>query len=50
MTFKGKQDLIDVLKKYGLDLGLNKLDDKAITIALQLLQLEELQKIGNKIK
>jgi hypothetical protein len=49
-TINGKDELIEVLKRNGLDLGKSKLDDKAILIALQLLQLEELRKIGHKIK
>lgn len=50
MTLKGKQDLIDVLARNGLELMAHKLDDKAIIIALQLLQLEALEKIGKKMK
>ena len=48
-TINGKDELIEVLIRNGLDLGKSKLDDKAILIALQLLQLE-LRKIGHKIK
>jgi len=43
----GKEELIKVLKRHGLDLGLVKLGSNEMVIAIQLLQLEELEKIRN---
>ena len=46
----GKEELIKVLKRHGLDLGLVKLGSNEMVIALQLLQLEELEKIRNTLE
>ena len=46
----GKQDLIDVLKRYGLEIMAHKLDSDAMIIAIQLLQLEAIEKLGKRIK
>ena len=43
----GKEELIKVLKRHGLDLGLVKLGSNEMVIAIQLLQLEELERIRN---
>tara|TARA_B100000929_G_C15127738_1_gene290076 strand:+ start:90 stop:317 length:228 start_codon:yes stop_codon:yes gene_type:complete len=43
----GKEELIKVLKRHGLDLGLVKLGSNEMVIAIQLLQLEELERIKN---
>mgnify|MGYP001311506700 CR=1 FL=1 len=46
----GKEELINVLKRHGLDLGLVKLGSNEMVIALQLLHLEELEKIRNAVE
>ena len=46
----GKEELIKVLKRHGLDLGLVKLGSNEMVIALQLLQLEELERIRNTLE
>jgi len=46
----GKQDLIDVLKRNGLEIMAHKLDSDAMIIAIQLLQLEAIEKLGKRIK
>ena len=46
----GKEELINVLKRHGLDLGLVKLGSNEMVIALQLLNLEELEKIRNAVE
>ena len=46
----GKEELIKVLKRHGLDLGLVKLGSNEMGIAIQLLQLEELERIRNTME
>jgi len=46
----GKEELINVLKRHGLDLGLVKLGSNEMVIAIQLLHLEELEKIRNAVE
>ena len=46
----GKEELLKVLKRHGLDLGLVKLGSNEMVIAIQLLQLEELEKIRNTVE
>jgi len=46
----GKEELIKVLKRHGLDLGLVKLGSNEMVIAIQLLQLEELERIRNTME
>ena len=46
----GKEELIKVLKRHGLDLGLVKLGSNEMVIAVQLLQLEELERIRNTME
>ena len=46
----GKQDLIDVLKRNGLEIMAHKLDSDAMIIEIQLLQLEAIEKLGKRIK
>ena len=46
----GKEELIKVLKRHGLDLGLVKLGSNEMVIAIQLLQLEELERMRNTME
>ena len=46
----GKEELIKVLKRHGLDLGLVKLGSNEMVIAIQLLQLEELERMRNTLE
>ena len=46
----GKEELIKVLKRHGLDLGLVKLGSNEMVIAVQLLQLEELERMRNTME
>ena len=46
----GKEELIKILKRHGLDLGIVKLGSNEMVIAIQLLHLEELEKIRNAVE
>ena len=45
-----KKKSIDVLKRNGLEIMAHKLDSDAMIIAIQLLQLEAIEKLGKRIK